>query len=649
MNESKDAGEKSGKAPPSKQKVIEFIEMTPEEQALSNDPNSFNRSSLMPRSPPEISSEGGSTPKAASTRTPPKETEEVDETRTRDKRPREDTPTKGEDAERMKRGKSGEVAGRKKSDKEDEDDEEETSRKIAVEQAAAKEARRKDLEDFDKKVAAEQERVRQEKQRQEEKRKLELGAKKGEELTDKIRREVKRINKAVTREVAGKISFRREDQLSVLEGTRNILDIVIELVHRLNDVEAIPHGEDGTSNDVNMTDFKKDIARLLTVNNDLLKGMTEEMNRQREENRKWGERATANFEQKIEELQKKIESGKQQRQYREAKNTGRGGRVGSTDETAGDARDYRNETDDIRTTTDIGHTDSNTADDSDTEEYDRQKRGQRRIKKQNRNIQADRTYAQKVKGWRTPESKPVLESFVRLKDCTESGAVLKELAKVKAAELGGPPLRVNKLKSGAVVMQWRDTTHRDKAMKRVGEMENMEVRNAKINYPMFLITGVSSEYDGDQLIKGILEQNEDLREAFENRQDEIKIITKVTCRNPWKQNWLFQAKPDIFKALVKKGKVNFNLELLHVEEHFGVALCFRCHRFGHVAKYCREDPACGKCAGAHDTKECQNEGTECINCKRMNKTDRGHSARDKSCPVYKWKTEQSKKKTVYGV
>lgn len=589
--------------------------------------------------------EKGFKPKAALVRTPPKEDEEADGSRAADKRQREETPTKGEDEERLKRGKpeTGEEQEKAK------DDEEERMRRLVVEQAAAQETRRREKEDFDRKVAAEQERVRQVKQRQEEKRQQEMSAKKGEELTEKIRNEVKRINRAVTREVAGKISFRREDQLTVMEGTRNILDMVIELIHRLKDVEAGPRkGEDAT-----MAAFNADLAKMLTVNNDLLIDLTEEMGRQREEIKQGEKKTRELMEQRLEELQRKIESGKQQRQDREGIIIGKKGRVKAAGGAKGAAGGHISETDEIRTTTDIGQSDSHTADDSDTEEHDRQRQGQRRNKRHRQqtartNRQETTTYAQKTKTWKTPENKPAMETFIRIKDCTDAGTVIKELAKVKAAELGGPPLRVNKLKSGAVVMNWKDAAHRDQAMKRVGEIENIEVRNAKVTWPMFVITGVSSEYDGEEIIKGILEQNEDLREIHGDKKDDVKIITKRTCRNPWKNNWIFQAKPDIFKAIVKKGKVNFNLEVLYAEEYFGLALCFKCHRFGHVAKYCKEEAACGKCAGAHDTKDCQSRETECVNCRRMNRAERNHSPRDIGCPVYKLKLEQAKKKTVYG-
>ncbi|KAH7967054.1 hypothetical protein HPB49_021914 [Dermacentor silvarum] len=43
--------------------------------------------------------------------------------------------------------------------------------------------------------------------------------------------------------------------------------------------------------------------------------------------------------------------------------------------------------------------------------------------------------------------------------------------------------------------------------------------------------------------------------------------------------------------------------------------CFKCQRFGHIAKYCRGEQRCKRCGGPHDFKTCASkENSVCANC-----------------------------------
>ena len=57
--------------------------------------------------------------------------------------------------------------------------------------------------------------------------------------------------------------------------------------------------------------------------------------------------------------------------------------------------------------------------------------------------------------------------------------------------------------------------------------------------------------------------------------------------------------------------------------------CFHCQKYGHVAKYCRqEDPVCARCGKqGHEKAECRNQ-MECANCRKQ------HYANDRSCSKY---------------
>jgi hypothetical protein len=67
-------------------------------------------------------------------------------------------------------------------------------------------------------------------------------------------------------------------------------------------------------------------------------------------------------------------------------------------------------------------------------------------------------------------------------------------------------------------------------------------------------------------------------------------------------------------------------------------ICFNCHLYGHIANQCKAPaPACGFCAGRHNTRDCEkkkeSDTPKCVNCKGP------HLARSTECPVMRYKFE----------
>ena len=65
--------------------------------------------------------------------------------------------------------------------------------------------------------------------------------------------------------------------------------------------------------------------------------------------------------------------------------------------------------------------------------------------------------------------------------------------------------------------------------------------------------------------------------------------------------------------------------------------CFRCNRWGHTQSTCAVQPACGHCAGTHDTRNCHQTTKErCTNC------GKAHKAWNRvKCTVYKLAKESA--------
>lgn len=70
-----------------------------------------------------------------------------------------------------------------------------------------------------------------------------------------------------------------------------------------------------------------------------------------------------------------------------------------------------------------------------------------------------------------------------------------------------------------------------------------------------------------------------------------------------------------------------------------VKQCLRCMKFGHIAKYCKNNEVCSICAEAHNFKNCSKAKTQCANC------GGDHVAISAVCPIKKQKIEENKLKS----
>ena len=61
--------------------------------------------------------------------------------------------------------------------------------------------------------------------------------------------------------------------------------------------------------------------------------------------------------------------------------------------------------------------------------------------------------------------------------------------------------------------------------------------------------------------------------------------------------------------------------------------CYKCQKFGHIAKLCKGTKRCAKCGGEHDYGECDEVRPKCCNC------GGGHSAAYWGCELMTRETE----------
>ncbi|GIX77425.1 CCHC-type domain-containing protein [Caerostris extrusa] len=54
------------------------------------------------------------------------------------------------------------------------------------------------------------------------------------------------------------------------------------------------------------------------------------------------------------------------------------------------------------------------------------------------------------------------------------------------------------------------------------------------------------------------------------------------------RNWIFESTPEVFKLLSKTTKINIGWERNSYKEYIRPRQCFKCCKFGHPAKHCKE-------------------------------------------------------------
>lgn len=110
----------------------------------------------------------------------------------------------------------------------------------------------------------------------------------------------------------------------------------------------------------------------------------------------------------------------------------------------------------------------------------------------------------------------------------------------------------------------------------------------------------------------------------------------------------YRGESDIYKALMKKEMILFDYIMTGIKEYINIAMCFRCCKFGHVAKYCGNKEICYNCGKEHITEECMSEMRNCKNCEEAGYSPRSHDARDLRCPIFQRKLKEGKSHINYG-
>ncbi|XP_053993909.1 uncharacterized protein LOC128884518 [Hylaeus volcanicus] len=157
--------------------------------------------------------------------------------------------------------------------------------------------------------------------------------------------------------------------------------------------------------------------------------------------------------------------------------------------------------------------------------------------------------------------------------------------------------------------------------------------------PVIVIYDVEKDLKPEELKEDLISKN--LVATDDQFKEELK--EKVIFRHSFKTshpdrvNWIVQLPGKAFDTLLNSGRAYMFWRSYRLREYLNIARCFKCHMYGHVAKYCTTPKQlCEHCGQPdHAREDCKKKDhPQCPACVRLKRKDVDHSVRNKSCPEY---------------
>lgn len=247
--------------------------------------------------------------------------------------------------------------------------------------------------------------------------------------------------------------------------------------------------------------------------------------------------------------------------------------------------------------------------------------------------------------------------IIKPKNTNQDSATTKNIVtqKINPSELS---VEVNKFKpvgKGSVVIECNDGESLKKLKnKAVAELsDNYTIDIPKIVNPKVVIVGIQETY---------LNTEEDFIQRVKSqiclsKFDEnvtIKFVKKYIPKNKQLYNVVLEVEPEVFKCLIKHGRMFINWGSLPIYEYVGVLRCYKCWKYGHKAIHCQQpNIICPLCNQSHKSEDCKSTVKECTNCKyahevlKIPNIEFGHTVFDRDCVCYQRAHERAKSRTQY--
>lgn len=121
---------------------------------------------------------------------------------------------------------------------------------------------------------------------------------------------------------------------------------------------------------------------------------------------------------------------------------------------------------------------------------------------------------------------------------------------------------------------------------------------------------------------------------------ELNFIRRVERKSSKKYNYIIEVPHHVACQLINARNFIINDCVCHVKKFIKIIRCFKCHQYGHLAKFCTKIKICGWCGESHESEKCS-KPPQCTNCVHNNNTynhsfNTNHPAFSKSCSSFKF-------------